>query len=655
MSGARLAVRIERVDDRFEVTVQRDDEPAVTGSFTDADRPELPPIAVDGPRAGTISLAKAGQALFELLHGAGLGEVWPAAGPAPRLWLDVRDPDLALWPWELMADPRTGRPFTSRTAPAARARLPFLPNPRPAGVPMRLLVVIGDPVEDPVLQQENEIEAIYQGLAGAPCTWHVDIVRGPEKDALYADFPDRAPDVLHVIGHGVPSWRGPAIQMKAPSGEWQLAAGDLVETITGTVPRLVVLNACRSADQPNEALPLARGLVENLLDNDVHAVVAMQGDIVSAPAATFARELYRHLSQRRPLDAAVAEARATVGNTTSYEARDWALPVLHLRADPARVLHQRVAVDPLDVINTHNGFAMVARMVDRAPQRREFRDGGGRPGEGEPRQPGLVFVTGGSRAGKTILARSCVVSHRAAGAKIVYHSLEGRSTVGTRDFLLGLVDAARRWFDAGAAARCADTETALHGLFEGNRAAEPLPTPPEPRPDDLILPSRPMSVPEPGVAGYAMVTGLLRALGGNRPVTVVLDHLGLVEDKNALVKGLLQPASQARLGKLRVVVVEQPEALVGIAGPRGVLPLDPRIAVGAFQRDDAGQLVREYLARCEPADLDRPKWETVRREVIAWATKRMGDDEPAELSPAEIEGAFALFMTTHWPAGLVAS
>ena len=604
------------------------------GTFGEQDVPALPPIALDGARAGDIPLAEGGQALFDLLANAGLEPAWTDAGKPP-LVLDIRDRDLADLPWELLRD-GVSRPFALRGAPAARARLPFGPDPAAVGVPVRLLVVVNSRTDDPVLHQVGELEAIYEGLAAVPCGWQVEVLRGPGEEAFYRQYETFAPDILHVIGHATPDWQGRAVVMNPPSGEWLITAEYLVTTLPRErMPRLVVLNACRTAESTNEVIRYARGLSQALLDGGVAAVVAMQGDVASEPAAAFSRALYRGLAADRPLDVAVAEARATVDTTRGFEPRDWALPVLELRADPAGVLRQQRAIDPGTVIRRHNGFEMVRYMVDRAAPRRRFHDGQMLPHGAGP--GGLVFVTGGRRVGKTMLTRSCVVSHTVAGTPVVYLSLEGRRRIGNKDFLLSIVDATRRWLGQEVEQRCAATERALRELFGEPAESVPANSSVPDLTTQLVMPVRPHAAADPvrpdaatrpAVDGYRMVTDLLGTLGAPRPVVLVLDGVGLVMDTNALLDGLLLPASRDEFQNLRVVVVEDVDALRGIAGEDSEIPIsaDRRIALQQFDRTDVGLLAREYLARCRPDDVDDEAWAVTRTDVINWAAGRTQSD-----------------------------
>ena len=498
-------------------------------------------------------------------------------------------------------------------------------------------MIVGDPQDKPDLGQDNEIEAIYEGLRRAPCGWHIDVLRGPTKEQLTARYRDFAPDVLHIIGHGTRGWGGPAVQMLPPGGRpWDLDAEFLVGNLPdGLKPRLTVLNACRTADQPHEALELARGLADALLDKGASAVVAMQGDIAPDPAACFTEHLYAALGGPAPvpLDFAVAQARAAVGRL-DVEPRDWVLPRLTLRADPAILLHQPQQVLPADLIRAHPGFGEVMRMVDRSSQRRLVQRLDAAPPCDGPDPSGLLFVTGPPAIGKTLLMRSCVVSRAARGGAVVYHSSEGQGFVRAADFLLSLVDAVERWLGGRAAELCRDTTVALCEVFGREvpmrygaaLARAPQPAPP---PALLLTPARPQ---DPILAAYSMVRDLLGHLAGSGTMVLVLDHVYWIDEKRAFVSGLIEPAARGDLAGVRVVLVEESKLLEGIAGQgTAVSMMDREIKVPAFTRAEAVALAREYLVRSRPCDVDEQRWAEVRTMMIDWATaETRAAQQPAE-------------------------
>ena len=511
-------------------------------------------------------------ALFDLLARAGLDDVWATHAPVPLL-LDIAPQEPAILPWELLRDPQATparSPTGTRPPPGAAAVRPAARRCRRTGPTPRDR---RRPADKPDLGQDNEIEAIYKELRRAPCGWHIDVLRGPTKEQLTARYRDFAPGrpAHHRTrdeGLGRPG-RADAAAGREP---WDLDAEFLVGNLPdGLKPRLTVLNACRTADQPHEALELARGLADALLDKGASAVVAMQGDIAPDPAACFTEHLYAALGGPAPvpLDFAVAQARAAVGRL-DVEPRDWVLPRLTLRADPAILLHQPQQVLPADLIRAHPGFGEVMRMVDRSSQRRLVQRLDAAPpcdGPGSQRPAVRRPAAAGDRQ-DTADALLCGVKGRPRRSG----GLPQLGGAGLRA-RCGLPAQPGRCRRAVAGRPCGGAVPGHHGgavqgvgreevpmRYGAALARAPQPAPP---PALLLTPARPQ---DPIQAAYSMVRDLLGHLAGSGTMVLVLDHVYWIDEKRAVVSGLIEPAARGDLAGVRVVLVEESKLLEGIAG-----------------------------------------------------------------------------------------
>lgn len=642
--GAHIRVRIGALaDGRYPVEVSVTDAiGAVTAPFAGeivaADLPTMPAIVTDEPRVDPTAIGEAGIALFGLLGPAGLAPAREQAGQQvgqTALLLDIAPAELRALPWELLrypGAPRRACPFADGAAPAVRVRQGS-PPPAEAGGPIHILVVVGDP-DDVDLGADEEIEAIYQGVRGAPGCWQVDVVRGPDRDEFRAHYQEVAPDVLHVIGHGMDSALGPAVEVQAGGGQvWALTAEYLCEALD-ELPRLAVLNACRSGAGTGRAAVLARGLSDALLDAGTAAVVAMQGDLASAPAVLFTRTLYAALAACHPIDTAVAMARqeVRVSGSPDVTARDWALPVLELCADPAAVLGGW-SEHPVTVLRAHPEFAEVTRMVDRAAVRRRLqrriatRAREPRPGDG------LLFVTGDAGLGKSLLVRSFLVARAARGLPVIYESLKARGHVDAADFVVGVARTAGDWLgesalqqEALAALQAAHAGTAAAGQA-GSRAAHTSARADQPR--------------TATEDAYQLLRGLLVKLAETAPLLLVLDEVGQIDERQAFVRGLLEPAAKGALPGVQVVVVGEPDALRDVTGELAEsLLADRQIELAWLRREDVIALVREYVIRSEPDRVDAAQWAKLRETMLVWARSRQ--EENPRLRPSELQAMLML-------------
>jgi hypothetical protein len=635
----RLLVRVEEARGGFHpvtaAVIDAEGQPIGSvhrGGFAAA--PVMPDLNSAG--ISTADLDQAGQDLYALLAGGDLAAAWDDAAvqKVPGIVLDIRPTELRRLPWELAGSTDGGWPFTTTQAPAVRAEVPYSVDPGPLAGPLRVLVVVGDK-NDPDLDVEEEVDAIYRGLRRAPCCWHVDVLWAPQTDELNLQYKAIGPHVLHFIGHGTNSSGHPALQLMPTSGEWRLTAGYVVDGLQAPPPRLAVLNACRTADTP-DSVGLARGLAETFLKKGTAAVVSMQGDVAGPPATHFAEQLYRKLAAQSPIDRAMSEARHAVRWKPGFAVADWVLPVLELRAHPEAVFPHRHP-DPEPLIARHKGFGRVSRLVDRSEARRLFHDKLSSLGPGGS---GLLFVTGDRRTGKSEVVRACVVTSALHGDRVVYVSFEERGNVDATGFCEEIAAAAVRWLGEDARALCEDFVSRVRILLAPSTASQGSPA--TPIESAFQLPAR------PGASAYAghpatgmparprsasrlddvmaRLRGLLETLADSGGLVLVLDRVAQVLDWAALEGGLLGPVAAGKVSGVRLVVVDRQYDL---REQLSLLTDDRVVAVKPFRKHEAAVLVREYCVRSRPDDavgIQGARWATFRDSMLAWASARL--EEP---------------------------
>ena len=556
------------------------------------DLPGVPDLAT----ADEDGLAAAGGALFGLLNGGELVEAWRQG--VERLALDVRADRLRALPWELLVDNDDKCPFSRTEQPAVRGTLPYPLDLPELAVPIHLMIVVGDP-DDGAVDSAAEIDAIYRGLRGAPCCWQVDVLVKPSREELRDAFAEVLPHVFHFVGHGTSAGGAPALKIVADSGEWDLTARFVARALGGKPPpRLVVLNACRTSGNQGSV----RGVADAFLKEGAAAVVSTQGDVASTAAVRFAETLYHQLACGHPVDVAVAEARGRLEFGTGMAPADWALPVVETAAEPGSVLRHTRRWELKEVLQRYHELKEVPHLVDRSADRRRVHREVGAPNNG------LLYVTGAEQAGKSMLVRSYLLTRLVSGGPVVYVSLEGRTRVSTDDFVRMVAEEAKRWLDDAAAPLCDDTLAALSGQVQG---------PP-------TLSARPAGSFVSVDPRYKKLQGLLVNLARTKPLVVVLDDVTLVNDHDAFVNGLLAPAARGDLHGVQVLIAGGRDRLRELTGER-VTP-HAEIEVRKFAKQDAVQLVREYLARRRPdevAAVDQVKWARFDRLMLDWAEERV--------------------------------
>lgn len=157
-------------------------------------------------------------------------------------------------------------------------------------------------------------------------------------------------DVFHFAGHG----QAGGLELQDINGQLEhLSAGSISDVIARPVPRLVVLNCCRSSMGSD-----SRGfsVAHAFLDRGVPATVAMHGDLSDASALLFSRCLYPSLIAGFDIETAVQQARCRMRFDGRHRL-SWFLPVLWSRTATSFCL--------VDANSTGEQAEVARRHVDR--------------------------------------------------------------------------------------------------------------------------------------------------------------------------------------------------------------------------------------------------------------------------------------------------
>ena len=269
------------------------------------------------------------------------------------LCLDIRDPSLIALPWEIMQS-QPGRQAmsiseqirvsrtTSAVDPLAEASLDYS---------LKILLVLGEEnlpnqgdsprPSSEALRLEAEAETLKRILQGestsgryrttaAPC--QVDVLVRPSPTALIRKLEQEQYNVFFYAGHGIPAPDGGLLFVHA---EAPLNGTELAQVLTRCRVKLAVFNTCWGAqpDQQNQQTIPRSSLAEVLLHHGVPAVLAMRDSIADQEALSFIKAFSRALSERHPVDRAVAIARQHLLTIYRFNQPAWTLPVLYMHPD----------------------------------------------------------------------------------------------------------------------------------------------------------------------------------------------------------------------------------------------------------------------------------------------------------------------------------
>ena len=251
-----------------------------------------------------------------------------------RIRLRLDPVELMSLPWEYLYDPETDR-FAALSRHASLVR--YVPRPEPVTPlavkgPLRILVLISAPTDQPALAVDQERALLEEALA--PLVRAGQVALAFETDARPATLQDRLREgfhVLHYVGHALLARGQGHLVLVDEEGRSRFVSAAALEALLGTTNlRLVVLNACESAVAPGDPF---LGLGAALVRGGLPAVVAMQMAMPDESAVIFAREFYRSLADRLPVDTCVTEGRLGIRVALRDTRIDWGIPVLFLRTD----------------------------------------------------------------------------------------------------------------------------------------------------------------------------------------------------------------------------------------------------------------------------------------------------------------------------------
>jgi hypothetical protein len=256
---------------------------------------------------------------------------------------------MAALPWEFLHG-RDGLPFLAAQSdvtlvrdhsPAQRERLP-----RTRGR-LKVLVAWACPADLPPLDEEAICEEVahIRSAGKPPGKRRRFLARRPVEVRVLAHAgPDafeqevrKGVDLIHFTGHGGLVEESGALYFEDEDGDAvSMSAQELVSLLNevqdgkARAPRLVVLNACHTADagEVEGMVGLSAALVDRAR---LPAVVGMGYAIAADSAAVFSQAFYDQLVQYGQVDYAVARGRRALFNKIGPGHRDWGVPRLYMR------------------------------------------------------------------------------------------------------------------------------------------------------------------------------------------------------------------------------------------------------------------------------------------------------------------------------------
>jgi hypothetical protein len=259
------------------------------------------------------------------------------------LRLILEPPELSALPWEFLFDADTNT-FLGNSIQTILSRYVPVPLPRrdirAATPPLRILVVLSNPANMPQLDLDGEERLIREGMARQVAAGRVEIdtLTPATIRNINQALREKPYNVFHYVGHG--DFRGDkgTIALENADGTSRMVDDQTFSNffLGNRTLGLALLNSCKGAVASSGQAFV--GIAPNLVRRGIPAVIAMQYSIFDESAKLFADEFYRTLALGWPIDAAVQTTRNALSMEVGLDRRDFATPVLSMRAKNGIIL-----------------------------------------------------------------------------------------------------------------------------------------------------------------------------------------------------------------------------------------------------------------------------------------------------------------------------
>jgi small GTP-binding protein len=264
-----------------------------------------------------------------------------------RLRLRIEAESIASLPLELLYR-RQGGYFLAANPNTVLSRYLNLPLPpervRRHHGPLHMLAIIAAPTDQALLNPDeqarldpDEWEAIITGALAGPLAnrqMTLQTVKHATRKEIRNALLQHKPNIIQFVGHGLYS-NGKGYLMLVDENTGETAVVD-DERFAGLFMGhddnlgLISLATCASgkSDNPQGFV----GIAPQLVQRGVPAVLCMQYDVLVQTARIFLEDFYAAVAARKPIDWATQSARNAVSQELGLDNREFATPVLYMRA-----------------------------------------------------------------------------------------------------------------------------------------------------------------------------------------------------------------------------------------------------------------------------------------------------------------------------------
>ncbi len=204
-----------------------------------------------------------------------------------------------------------------------------------------MLLIIANPSDqtplDPDKWKKIITDALSKPLKNGAIT--IRTVKQATRGEISKALLEQQPDIVQFVGHGIyHDGKGYLALIDDKTGKtWEVDDERFSAMFLGSDDHLglVCLATCESAktDSPQGFL----GIAPKIVQKGVPAVVAMRYSVLISTAEIFLKEFHNAIAERKPVDWAVQWARNQVSLDAGLDNREFATPVLFMRAEDGNI------------------------------------------------------------------------------------------------------------------------------------------------------------------------------------------------------------------------------------------------------------------------------------------------------------------------------
>jgi len=208
--------------------------------------------------------------------------------------------------------------------------------------PLHLLAIIADPTDQTRLNPDEWEQIIQKALTKPLETGRIELrtVKRATRKEIRNALQQQAPNIIQFIGHGI-YMNGVgflALVNESTGKTWLVNDETFANIYLGYDNRLglISLATCESAksDAPQGFL----GIAPHLVQRGIPAVVSMNYKVYIKTAQVFLEDFYTAIAAGEPADWAIQSARNAISQEFNLDNREFATPVLYMRAKNGMVL-----------------------------------------------------------------------------------------------------------------------------------------------------------------------------------------------------------------------------------------------------------------------------------------------------------------------------